>query len=89
VDPRAAAKGRLVNFQDQKLICRDCGQEFIWTAGEQEFYASKGLLNPPVRCPSDRRARGAQQAEDANRVRANGHGRPGDRRAGHQGERPQ
>jgi len=81
-------KGRLVNFQDQKLICKDCGHEFIWSAGEQEFYASKGLLNAPARCPSDRVARRAQVA-DADRVRANGHGRPGDRRAGRQGERPE
>jgi hypothetical protein len=80
-------KGRLVNFQDQKLICKDCGKEFIWTAGEQEFYASKGLLNAPARCPSDRAAR-RQRADDADRVRANGDGRPGDLRAGRQGERP-
>jgi CxxC-x17-CxxC domain-containing protein len=44
------------------MTCRDCGQEFIWTAGEQQFYASKGLENPPSRCPSCRAAaRAARQ----------------------------
>jgi len=50
-----------VSFQDKTLTCRDCGQEFIWTAGEQEFYASRGLQNPPSRCPADRAARRSQQ----------------------------
>ena len=49
-----------MSFQDKTLTCRDCGQEFIWTAGEQEFYASRGLQNPPSRCPADRAARRSQ-----------------------------
>src|SRR5436190_5171103 len=49
-----------VSFQDKTLTCKDCGQEFIWTAGEQEFYASRGLQNAPTRCPADRAARRAQ-----------------------------
>src|SRR6476646_2295290 len=48
-----------VSFQDKTLTCRDCGQEFIWTAGEQELYASRGLQNAPSRCPADRAARRA------------------------------
>src|SRR5438093_1621343 len=31
-----------MSFQDKTLTCRDCGREFIWTAGEQEFYAGRG-----------------------------------------------
>ena len=50
-----------MSFQDKTLTCRDCGREFIWTAGEQEFYASRGLQNPPSRCPADRAARRAGQ----------------------------
>ena len=50
-----------MSLQDKTLTCRDCGQEFIWTAGEQEFYASRGLQNPPSRCPADRAARRASQ----------------------------
>lgn len=45
------------NFQDQTLVCRDCGKEFIWTAGEQEFYQQKGFENPPFRCNDCRQKR--------------------------------
>ena len=31
-------------FEDKVLVCKDCGQEFTFTAGEQEFYAEKGFL---------------------------------------------
>lgn len=41
-------------FQDQTLMCRDCGKEFTWTASEQEFYQQKGFQNAPVRCPACR-----------------------------------
>lgn len=37
-------------FEDKKLTCRDCGNEFVWTGGEQQFFADKGLNNPPSRC---------------------------------------
>ena len=30
-------------FEDKTLECRVCGQEFIFSAGEQEFYQQKGL----------------------------------------------
>lgn len=43
-------------YQDRILTCRDCGQEFTFTAGEQEFFASKGLANAPSRCPDCRKA---------------------------------
>ncbi len=46
-----------MTYTDQTLTCRDCGQSFTFTAGEQEFYASRGLLNTPGRCPSCRAAR--------------------------------
>lgn len=42
---------------DQILYCRDCNQEFTFTTGEQEFYASRGLTNAPSRCPECRAAR--------------------------------
>jgi len=44
-------------LEDKTLVCRDCGQEFTFTVGEQEFYASRGLLNEPGRCPDCRTAR--------------------------------
>ena len=44
-------------YEDEKLICEDCGAEFVFTAGEQEFYAQKGLTNKPKRCPECRKAK--------------------------------
>ena len=44
-------------FEDETLVCKDCGKEFVWTAGEQEFYASRGFENQPQRCKSCRDAR--------------------------------
>ncbi len=37
-------------YEDRTLICKDCGQEFVFTAGEQEFFAEKGFSNDPQRC---------------------------------------
>jgi CxxC-x17-CxxC domain-containing protein len=47
---------------DQTLRCRECGREFVFSTGEQEFYASRGLMNTPSRCPECRQARKAAQA---------------------------
>ncbi|OGI01082.1 MAG: hypothetical protein A2Y25_04910 [Candidatus Melainabacteria bacterium GWF2_37_15] len=33
-------------FQDQQLHCADCGQDFNFSAEDQEFYAQKGYSNP-------------------------------------------
>jgi len=52
---------------DEKLVCKDCGAEFIFTAGEQEFYAQKGFTNKPVRCPECRRANKAKRNDDRRR----------------------
>ena len=41
-------------FEDQVVQCRDCGQEFVFTAGEQAFFQQKGFLAPPKRCKSCR-----------------------------------
>lgn len=41
-------------FQDRTLTCRDCGESFLFSSGEQQFFASKGLVNDPQRCPSCR-----------------------------------
>lgn len=44
-------------FEDKTLVCKDCGQDFIFTSGEQEFYAEKGFENEPQRCKPCRDAR--------------------------------
>ena len=45
---------------DKTIVCKDCGSEFIFTEGEQAFYAEKGFTNDPVRCPECRKARKQQ-----------------------------
>lgn len=56
-------------MEDKKIICKDCGKEFIFTVGEQKFFAEKGFTNDPVRCPECRKkrreARAKQEAEHA------------------------
>ncbi len=47
---------------DKTLKCRDCGGDFVFTEGEQAFFASHGLLNEPSRCPSCRALRKAQRS---------------------------
>ena len=51
-------------YTDVLLTCRDCGEQFTWTAGEQEFYHEQGLKNPPARCGPCRIAR--KEAQDTN-----------------------
>ena len=61
-------------FQDKTIVCKDCGQEFIFSVRDQEFFAEKGFTNEPQRCKSCRDARkgssrggngGARQMFDA------------------------
>ena len=44
-------------YNDKTLVCKECGKEFTFTAGEQEFYAAKGFTNEPQRCKECRSAR--------------------------------
>lgn len=47
---------------DLPIKCQDCGQEFVWTADEQEYYKEKGLSRPKtcLICRSRRQARDRQ-----------------------------
>lgn len=42
---------------DKTIVCKDCGNEFVFTEGEQEFYKEKGFENEPQRCPDCRKKR--------------------------------
>lgn len=46
-------------YEDKTLVCKECGNEFVFTAGEQEFYAERGFQNEPQRCKPCRDARKA------------------------------
>ena len=47
----------MLNYVDKVLTCRDCGREFVFSSGEQEFYQSRGLQHEPRRGPDCRNAR--------------------------------
>lgn len=47
---------------DKTIICRDCGQTFVFTAGEQAFYQERGFVDP-VRCPNCRAVRRASRPD--------------------------
>ncbi len=44
-------------YTDETLVCKDCGNEFVFTSGEQAFYAEKGFNNKPQRCKDCRDAK--------------------------------
>lgn len=50
-------------YNDKNLTCADCGQEFVFTASEQDFYAQRGFTEPR-RCPSCRASRKAARGGD-------------------------
>ena len=51
-----------MEFQDKSLRCVDCGTEFIWTAGEQLFFADKNFKNEPKRCKACKAKRASRPA---------------------------
>ena len=65
-----------MEFQDRTLQCIDCHQDFVFTAGEQQFFESKGFRELPKRCKSCRETRksrrdvGAAPAEPYGNPRA-------------------
>ena len=55
-----------MEFQDKALTCVDCGTEFIWTAGEQLFFADKNFKNEPKRCKSCKAKRASRPSSGAS-----------------------
>ncbi len=62
---RFVRKGAAANtaFQDRVLTCADCGEEFTWGAGEQEYFREKGLTSEPKWCKDCRQANRQRRAE--------------------------
>ena len=54
-------------YEDKTLKCKDCGADFVFTAGEQEFYEEKGFA-APIRC---KECRDAKKARNLEREQAN------------------
>ena len=58
-------------FEDKTIICKDCGAEFVFTAGEQEFYKSRDLQHEPQRCKvcrDQKKRRNFRSSYDNNRA---------------------
>lgn len=56
-------------FDDKLLTCRDCSKQFVFSAGEQEFFSAKSLVNEPKRCPNCRLLMRIQRnGDDVNRA---------------------
>ena len=55
-----------MSFEDKSIQCSDCGATFTFSAGEQEFFQTKGFTNEPKRCPECRRANKAQRSQSGS-----------------------
>ncbi|HEY6865800.1 MAG TPA: cold shock domain-containing protein [Candidatus Eisenbacteria bacterium] len=55
----------MVTGEDQRIRCVNCGEEFLFTAGEQAFYREKGLTHAPTRCRRCRDERRGMRADPA------------------------
>jgi len=55
-----------MEFQDKVLRCVDCGSDFVWTAGEQAFFADKQFRNEPKRCRTCKSQRGTRPAASSS-----------------------
>lgn len=52
----------MYTYNDKTLMCADCGQEFSFSASEQQFYADR-QFSEPRRCPSCRALRKASRGD--------------------------
>ncbi len=53
-----------MQYQDRRLTCAVCRAEFVFSAGEQRFYAEKGFTHEPRRCKNCKSKRGPADASD-------------------------
>ncbi len=70
--------GSAKEYQDKMLKCKDCGDEFVWTAGEQEFFFSRGFKNKPTRCKECRKKNRQKVETEYFRVTCSSCGQIGD-----------
>jgi len=61
-----------MEYHDRVLKCSECGAEFVFTGGEQMFFADKGFKNEPKRCKGckAKRAEGGGGGGGSSPVRA-------------------
>ena len=59
-----------MEYHDKVLKCAECGAEFVFTAGEQIFFADKGFKNEPKRCKACKAKRAEAAGGTQRRFRA-------------------
>src|SRR5215510_9365317 len=64
----------MASTEDKSITCVDCGEEFLFTAGEQAFYRERGLTNEPTRCKNCREKRKANRGSSAGSMGGGGGG---------------
>ncbi len=64
----------MTQFQDRTLTCKDCGQDFTFTAGEQHFFSTRDFQNEPKRCKACKAKRqgGTPQSKVETTVKCSG-----------------
>ena len=62
----------MATLQDRVIKCVDCGEDFTFTVGEQEFYRDHGLTNAPTRCKRCRENRKGQRGGSGGNTRSSG-----------------
>jgi CxxC-x17-CxxC domain-containing protein len=53
----------MATTEDKSIKCVDCGESFVFTAGEQDFYRTHGLTHAPTRCKRCRDNRKSSRPE--------------------------
>jgi CxxC-x17-CxxC domain-containing protein len=59
-----------MDLQDRTLRCASCDEEFVWTAGEQAFYAEHQLSHEPRHCRACKARRSAHPVKPPSRPAA-------------------
>jgi len=70
-DPRFVRRGY---YLDEPFVCRDCGSQQVWTAGQQKWWyevAHGYVYSTAIRCLACRRARRAGQTSNSKKNNAN------------------
>ena len=62
-------------LNEKVLNCKECGKDFEFTATEREFFAQKGFMKEPGRCPECRAARKAKNGNQGNQGNGGGFSR--------------
>lgn len=58
-------------LKDKTIVCKDCGEEFVFTVNEQKFYAEKGFTNEPARCKVCRDKKKSERNNNRSSFRRN------------------